>query len=260
MKRYRWQITVGLCLVLASTFLYLIQVAFFHKPGDTLFYLLQDFAFVPIQVLVVTGIIEAVIRRREQTILHQKLNMVVGSFFSEAGIDLLKRLSEFDANAKRMGRAVAVRADWSDRDFAVAKRYLQGHEYALDSRSPEMAELKRYLVDKRGFLLGLLENPNLLEHEAFTDLLWAVCHLTDELWYRKDFSKLPRADCAHLANDMQRAYALLVVEWLSYTRHLRDDYPYIYSLIVRTNPFDGEAAVEIPDESEVDSRESPVAR
>jgi len=30
-------------------------------------------------------------------------------------------------------------------------------------------------------LLGLLGNPNLLEHDSFTDLLWAVFHLMEEL-------------------------------------------------------------------------------
>jgi hypothetical protein len=40
------------------------------------------------------------------------------------------------------------------------------------------------LLSKRDFLVALMENPNLLEHESFTDLLWAVFHLVEELAVR----------------------------------------------------------------------------
>jgi len=86
-------------------------------------------------------------------------------------------------------------------------------------------------------VLGLLQNPNLLEHDEFTDLLWAVCHLTEELEAREILRDLPRYDLKHLEGDIQRAFSLLVREWLSYMQHLRRHYPYIYSLSVRTNPF-----------------------
>jgi len=38
---------------------------------------------------------------------------------------------------------------------------------------------------------------------------------------------------------------LLLVEWLSYMEHLQDDYPYLFSLAIRTNPFDQDASAAI---------------
>jgi len=38
---------------------------------------------------------------------------------------------------------------------------------------------------------------------------------------------------------------LLIYEWLSYMGHPRGDYPHLYSLAVRINPFDPVAAPEI---------------
>ena len=43
---------------------------------------------------------------------------------------------------------------------------------------------------KRDFLLRLLENPNLLEHDSFANLLLAVFHLTEELAQRRDLDRL----------------------------------------------------------------------
>lgn len=58
-------------------------------------------------------------------------------------------------------------------------------------------------------LLRLLENPNLLEHESFTDVLWSVFHLAEELEHRPDVTRLSKSDLAHLSGDMRRAYAAL---------------------------------------------------
>jgi len=101
------------------------------------------------------------------------------------------------------------------------------------------------LKEKRQFLLNLLENPNLLEHESFTNLLWAVFHLTEELTLRGSLNGLQKTDCKHLAGDMKRAYHLLILEWLDYMKHLKVNYPYLFSLAVRTNPFDANASVEV---------------
>ena len=86
------------------------------------------------------------------------------------------------------------------------------------------------------------QNPNLLEHESFTEALRAVFHLTEELESRRELTGLPEADRRHLAGDATRANARLVDEWLDYMKHLKDRYPYLFSLAIRTNPFDETAS------------------
>jgi hypothetical protein len=87
-------------------------------------------------------------------------------------------------------------------------------------------------------MVRLLENPLLLDHESFTRLLRAVFHFTEELEAREDLKKLPESDLDHLAGDAHRAYHLLVLEWLCYMKYLKDTHPYLFSLAMRTNPFD----------------------
>jgi hypothetical protein len=90
-----------------------------------------------------------------------------------------------------------------------------------------------------------MENPNLLEHESFSNLLLAVFHLTEELDKRVDLRKLPASDYAHLRGDIKRAYIILIAQWLDYMQHLHGQYPYLFSLAIRTNPFNPEASIEI---------------
>ncbi|MCK7537963.1 MAG: hypothetical protein MZV63_46915 [Marinilabiliales bacterium] len=76
-----------------------------------------------------------------------------------------------------------------------------------------------------------MENPTLLEHDRFTDLLWAVFHLVEELEMRPEsLEGLPAADYAHLSVDVRRAYSRLAGEWLAYALHLKEDYPFLFSL------------------------------
>ena len=82
----------------------------------------------------------------------------------------------------------------------------------------------------------------MLEHESFTQLLRAVFHLTEELESRGKMTGLPESDYAHLAGDMKRVYILIVREWLDYMEHLKTNYPYLFSLAMRTNPFDRDAS------------------
>jgi len=82
----------------------------------------------------------------------------------------------------------------------------------------------------------------ILEHESFTELLRAVFHLTEELEFRKGLKALPASDLAHLNGDMERAYSRLIAAWLDYMRYVKNRYPYLYSLAMRTNPFDVNAS------------------
>ena len=91
-------------------------------------------------------------------------------------------------------------------------------------------------------MLRLLENPNLLEHEEFTELLRTVFHVAEELGERTALNDLPDTDIKHLSGDVRRAYVHLVHQWLDYMRHLKANYPYLFSLAIRRNPFDKDAS------------------
>jgi hypothetical protein len=150
-----------------------------------------------------------------------------------------------DPDAKEISSMLKVTANWTEKDFAAVSEKLKGYTYEVRPSKEDITRLKEYSEGKRGLLLRLLENPNLLEHDSFTDTLWAVVHLSEELSHRKDVSALPASDVEHLAGDMKRAYSRLVAEWLDYMEHLRGKYPYLFSLAIRTNPFNPEARAEV---------------
>jgi hypothetical protein len=175
----------------------------------------------------------------------KKLNVVIDAFFSEVGTDLLKICLRFDLDADDFRKNLVVAKDWSDRDFLMIKQSIPKRSAIIDSKRYDLDEVRPFLISKRQFLLNLLENPNLVEHESFTNLLMAILHFTDELANRHFLKRLPESDYKHLSEDIKRVYNQLILQWVDYMRHLKRDYPYLFSLALRINPFDENASVEV---------------
>jgi hypothetical protein len=250
MKRiFSWQILLAFLLIILSAFFYCIHYWIFRDIHHIFLYLIGDIAFLFVDVLIVMLVLHRLLEYREKQSVLKKLNMVIGTFFSEVGTDLLQKCSQFDPEIETLDRQLIVTKNWSEKDFAQARKAIQAHPRPVSSKKGNLKELKIFLVGKRPFLLVLLENPNLLEHESFTNLLWAVFHLTDELAHRPEVSQLPDADYEHISGDIKRAYQHLILQWLDYMQHLKRDYPYLFSLAMRTNPFDRNTTVEIQDNS-----------
>ncbi|MBN1222156.1 MAG: hypothetical protein JXB23_02825 [Candidatus Aminicenantes bacterium] len=242
MKKWDWQIKLGFVLVAFSVIVYFVHYLIFRDPHHIFIYLVGDIAFVFFEVLLVTLIIHRLLGEREKRNRLKKLNMVIGAFFSEVGTDLLTYFSDCDPKLDEIRKELVITPDWTDEEFTKISKRLRRYDYSIDIQRVNLENARSFLKRHRDFLLRLLENPNLLEHEQFTDLLQAVFHLTEELANRGEMKDLPDTDFRHLTGDIKRAYVQLVHQWLDYMRYLKDSYPYLFSLALRTNPFDQEAS------------------
>lgn len=240
-----WKVFIGLILIALSVILGIAHYIIFRDANTLLFYLALDIVFVPIQVLLVTLIIEKMLSQREQQAMLNKLNMVIGTFYSEVGGELLRQLRRLCSDSSQLDGSLKITKEWTSDNYKAAIGAARSFRFEFEFKSKELAPLRELLVAKRSFMLGLLQNPNLLEHERFTDLLWAVFHLTEELAARTDIDNLSAPDLEHIYGDINRAFGYLICEWLEYMRHLKAEYPYLYSLVVRKNPFNPDISVMI---------------
>lgn len=238
----RWEVQLGIVLVLLSVVIYTTKYFLLGDPGNTYQYIFNALGFLPINVLLVTLIINELLSIRAKRERLEKVNMVIGAFFSEVGNGLLTLLSDRDPDLPEIRQDLIVTEAWIPERFSTVREHLQHHRYRVTVDAADLEKLCRHLVERRDFLLRLLENPVLLEHEAFTDLLRATFHLTEELERRDDFTRLPESDIQHLKKDIRRVYHLLTGQWLNYMEYLKRSYPYLFSLAMRSNPFDEAAS------------------
>jgi hypothetical protein len=240
-----WKMTAGIGLVTLTLGLMIIHYLIFQDSHYLLIYLLADLAFVPVEVLCVSLIIDRMLSARERQERMEKLNMVIGIFFSRIGTPLLARFARADTCAGPVQAQVASGTDWTQEKFRALHAGLGGWQCKIDPVRTDLDALREFLVNNEDFLLRLIENPMVFEHETFTDVLLAVTHLHEELKARGDFSLLPPSDITHLTVDIERTYMRLVPEWLKYMGYMQTHYPYLFSLAMRKNPFDGKVSVVV---------------
>ncbi len=186
---------------------------------------------------VIANATELILTRREEQNRREKLNMVIGLFFSELGTGLLCLCAHADPKREEVRNILRVEGDWTREKFQQVRARLNARDYEIDAQEINLKDFHRFLDDQKSFIVGLLENPSVMEHEAFTDVLWAVFHVADELDARDDVSRIPGFDRGHIIGDVQRAYGQLVIQWLRYMEHMQTRYPYLFSRAARINPF-----------------------
>lgn len=242
----QWRLKFGAALLLLSTAVYVAHYLIFHDAHHLFIFLTEDIAFVFVEVLLVTLVLHELINRREHEEKLEKLKMIVGTFYSEVGTELLATFSDADPDLNHVRSDLTVDEDWTEQDFDRVQQKLERYDYSVNLDGIDLPALRNRLLESQGHMLRLLENPTLIEHEPFTDLLRAVFHLTEELEHRTDLDDLPRNDRDHLEGDVERAYSRLVTTWLDYMEYQKEHYPYLFSLSMRTNPFDRDGSTEIP--------------
>ncbi|MDP2661161.1 MAG: hypothetical protein Q8R28_10585 [Dehalococcoidia bacterium] len=236
MKKNTYIIALSAALLAASALLHFVHWLIFQDMHHLLLYGLEDLAFIPLEVFVVVVVIERALESRDSRAKIDKLNVVIGAFFSEVGAGLLGGLLPYFQLKDEIKRRLAVTEGWDPKDFRAARAFAGGISGPVTCLPADLEELKVSLVGKRHFLLRLLENPNILEHDRFTDLIWAVFHLMEELDARPSLQHLPESDLRHIAGDLSRVYGQLACEWVSYVEHLKSSYPFLFSLVCRTHP------------------------
>lgn len=194
---------------------------------------------------VIAASTDMVLLRREKEMRKEKLNIIIGLFFSEGGSALIRMFSQWDSGASSLSGSLMVDDKWGEPDYFSARKAVSAHAFGIEHGRMDLKALHDFLESKTPLYLSLFENPYIMEHETFTDLLRAAMHLKEELSSRESFDTLPETDLKHLAGDVKRLYAILVPEWLDYMSYLQLNYPYLFSLATRTNPFKPGAKAQI---------------
>jgi len=194
-------------------------------------------AFLPIEVVLISFILEKYLNKREKQVKFRKLQVVISAFYADVGTSLIQNFSFFNTNFKSLKKEFDFEQELIHPEKLKKMDFASNFDYAMDSRVGDLSDLKNFLMTKKSYILSMFENPNLLEHDHFTDMLWSVYHVLDELENRSTLTGLPENDMNHLSLDIERAYELVIKEWVEYMIHLKKEYPYLFSLAIRKSPF-----------------------
>ena len=246
----RWKIKFSILMVILIIVIYGSNYLVLGDAEHIISYVWTHLGFIPVDILVVAFLLDEIIERKEKEAMIEKLDMLMSTFFSEVGNDLISQLSSVNKYKASTENLKSIK-DWDQKDFDDKLDELKNASIDFNAdilpeeREEFLENLKTLLAGKREFIINLINNPNLLEKEEFTGLINAILHLDEELEHRKDFALVNDTDFGHLNGDMQRVYSKLIYEWVYYLRYLHKHHPYMIALIIRTNPFDDDADVYV---------------
>ena len=246
----RWKIKFSILMIILIIIIYGSNYLVLGDPEHIISYIWTHLGFIPVDILVVAFLLDEIIEKKEKEAMLEKLDMLMSTFFSEVGNELINQLSHANKYKTNTENLKSIK-NWDDKDFENKLKELKNTtidfqaDISPENRVEFLENLRDLVSDKREFIINLINNPNLLEKEEFTELINAILHLDEELEHRKDLSLVTDADFAHLNGDMHRVYNKLVYEWVYYLRYLNKHYPYMIALIIRTNPFDEDADVYV---------------
>ncbi|MDO4540314.1 MAG: hypothetical protein Q4B48_04345 [Syntrophomonadaceae bacterium] len=246
MKKLNFMVGLGIIFVVSSIVIYTAHY-FIFKDAEFIFrYFIAQLGFLPVNALLVTLLISSVLARRAQRERLQKTDILIGAFFSEMGTELLRRLLQADESpADELRRELLLDKSWQAEDFARARPLLEEHKFKVRFNPQELSALNDWLRGHNDLILRILENPALMEHESFTRMMWAVFHFCDELRLREDLTRLPRSDQYHIEHDANRALSALAGQWVNHMEYTKREYPYLYHIALRTNPFNDEIGIQV---------------
>ena len=249
-KHQRWKIKFSILMIILIIIIYGSNYLVLGDGEHIISYIWTHLGFIPIDILIVAFLLDEIIERKEKEAKLEKLNMLMSTFFSELGNELIIQLSNVNKYRTCTENLKSIK-NWQEKDYDNKITELKNNSLDFsanvnpENREEFLKKLQTLLISKRDFIINLINNPNLLEKEEFSSLMNAILHLDEELEHRTDLSLVSDADFTHLNGDMQRVYSKLIQMWVYYLKYLYNNYPYMISLIIRTNPFDEDASVYV---------------
>ena len=216
-KHLSWKAKFSILMVVLIIVIYGSNYLVLGDAEHIISYVWTHLGFIPVDILLVAFLLDEIIERKEKEAMLEKLDMLMSTFFSEVGNNLIKQLSTVNEHKANTENLKSIKT-WDEEDFDNKLNELKESSVRFKAEiSPEEREefldsLRTLLASKRELIINLINNPNLLEKEEFTSLITAILHLDEELEHRKDLALVNDTDFNHLNGDMERVYNILIHE------------------------------------------------
>jgi hypothetical protein len=178
-KRLSWKLKFSIVMVLLIIIIYGSNYLVLGDAEHIISYIWTHLGFIPVDILIVAFLLDEIIEKKEKEAMLEKLDMLMSTFFSEVGNELISQLStanKYKASTENLKSIKNSNEDDFDNKLAELKDTSLDFQVSLSAEEREefLENLRTLLAGKREFIINLINNPNLLEKEEFTELINAI--------------------------------------------------------------------------------------
>jgi len=125
MAKLTWETKLAVVLVAMSLCIYSFKLVVLKNPQDTENYIFNSLGFLPISVLLVTLVLNKLLAIQSRREKLAKMNMVIGTFFTEVGSPLIKEIAAKDPDIGKLKESLLVRDEWTAEAF---EKYIMNND------------------------------------------------------------------------------------------------------------------------------------
>ncbi len=228
-KRWLEKLAIAAGLIFFSASLYTVAYLLFHDLESIKKYVVYHIPFLPIHALVLGIIIEEILAWRGKQEQKRKLNLFLGIFFRQMGVDFYVTMAEMVQNRDQLEELIMVGKDWDRRRIRKAQAAVRHFALRMNPDPELLARVFDILTEREHEIMDMTRNPNLWEFEEFYRALVALFHLIEESRFRGREKELSPAVREHLAGDVGKALKMLLGLWLRYLEFLKGSHPVLFS-------------------------------
>ena len=151
-----WKIRFAIIMFVLAVVIFLARYLIFGDGEEIIAYLWKHIGFIPIDILIVAFLLEGIMGKKEHEAILEKIDMLMGTFFSEIGNDLLAELSKVNKNKINTENLKDIR-NWEEKDFDKKMKELKenGLDFKADippeEREEFLTNIHSILMEKREF-------------------------------------------------------------------------------------------------------------
>jgi len=239
-RKKRTNLIICTILITCAVVIYSIKNIFYGDHHSSFKFIFNALGILPVNLLLMTFIFNKLLTVHNRDEKRKKRDMLMGVFFSECGCKILRMMAKLDTNKEQLYNCSSKPDLWEGKHYENIRKTFQNYRSSFRASASDLSTIHTFLNDYHRYILTLINHPALVDHGGFADLIWSLFHLEDELNRRPDFSSLPLTDMEHLQGDLSRVYENILIQWMDHIVYLKNNYPYLFSLAMRTSPFNPE--------------------
>ena len=113
----KWKVKFSILMVILIIIIYGSNYLVLQDAHHIISYVWTHLGFIPVDILIVAFILEGIIEKKEKEAMLEKLDMLMSTFFSEVGNDLITQLSKANKFKADTANLKSIK-NWTDEDYA----------------------------------------------------------------------------------------------------------------------------------------------
>ena len=115
-ERLSWKAKFSILMIILIIIIYGSNYLVLGDAEHIISYIWTHLGFIPVDILIVAFLLDEIIERKEKEAMLEKLDMLMSTFFSEVGNDLINQLSTVNKYKASTENLKSIK-NWNDADY-----------------------------------------------------------------------------------------------------------------------------------------------